>query len=552
MINHGTGSHIQARPTHPAAMTTPPRPFLSRFSWQDWIITAAILLLIGITFGLSFFKDQPLTATASPTPTLTNTVTPSASPSPTLPPTSTPTIAEPAITFTPGPLSQGLIVLSMMDTGFSHLFAIQPGGLPLTRLTANPWDDITPTLSPDGSRIAFSSRQNGYWDLFILDLVSGALTRLTDTADYDASPSWSPDGQWLVYETFNGNSFDISICSTVDPLQPHIRLTEDPAADYSPAWSPQGRSIAFVSDRTGQADIWLADLNRTNDRFINLSQSALSAESHPTWSPDGSRLAWSSKAEGIANLVIWDATDQKTHILAGGDWPAWSPDGAYLATLIQMPNHTYLAVFSARSGDIALPAETLPGALQGLSWSLADLPSRLPSPLDAASRLNPTPLWTTILTPTAAGPAGRQRVVPLVDVIAPRVMLHDRVDEAFQALRSRVAQELGWDFLANLENTFVTLTDPLPPALQDDWLYTGRSFTANPVPLNAGWMVLVQEAFGAETYWHVYVKTRAIKMALKAFQSTSASLMPMLATSVIPGSMIKEGISAPHPRPGIG
>ena len=132
--------------------------------------------------------------------------------------------------------------------------------MPLHRITNGTWDDITPSISPDGNKIAFSSRRNGYFDIHILDLENGATTRVTDSLAYDASPSWSPDGQWLVYETYENGNFDIQIRSAVDPEQPPIQLTNDAFLDHSPVWSPQGRQVAFVSNRNGNDEIWIADL----------------------------------------------------------------------------------------------------------------------------------------------------------------------------------------------------------------------------------------------------------------------------------------------------
>ncbi len=64
-----------------------------------------------------------------------------------------------------------------------HLFAYHPLYLPLTRLSILPFDTTNPSISPDGTRLAYSSRQNGYWDLFILDLATGIQTRVTDTPE---------------------------------------------------------------------------------------------------------------------------------------------------------------------------------------------------------------------------------------------------------------------------------------------------------------------------------------------------------------------------------
>ncbi|MFN8387931.1 MAG: hypothetical protein U0X92_16140, partial [Anaerolineales bacterium] len=46
--------------------------------------------------------------------------------------------------------SREMMLFSMEEDGYAHLFAYAPGQLPLTRLTSDPWDDINPAASPDG------------------------------------------------------------------------------------------------------------------------------------------------------------------------------------------------------------------------------------------------------------------------------------------------------------------------------------------------------------------------------------------------------------------
>jgi TolB protein len=112
------------------------------------------------------------------------------------------------------------------------------------------------------------------------------------------------------------------------------------------------------------------------------------------------------------------------------------------------------------------------------------------------------------VTPLADIPAGRQHLIPLADVQAPFPQLHDLVDEAFQALRDHVASRAGWDFMASLENAYVPLTVPLAPGMGQDWLYTGRAFAFNPLLINAGWVAVIPEPYGGETYWRVYLRAR--------------------------------------------
>jgi TolB protein len=292
--------------------------------------------------------------------------------------------------------------------------------------------------------------------------------------------------------------------------QPAVRLTDNPAADFAPAWSPSGRQIAFVSNRTGENEIWLADLDRIADRFRDVSQDPQSNDTYPAWSPDGTRLAWATSSEGYQNIVVLDASQAgaTARLLGSGDHPAWDHTGDIVLTSLQSPNQTYLTAYHDRSPGLALPSVALPGEPDGLSWGRIPLPNPLPASMRQVARINPTPPWQPVLTPAAEVPAGRQRVVPLTDVQAPYSMLADQVDESFNALRKEAAARLGWDFLSTLENAYVPLTSPLFPGLLNDWLYTGRAIVVNTAPVNAGWMLVTREDFGPSTYWRVYLRTR--------------------------------------------
>ncbi len=452
-----------------------------------------------------------------PEPTLTQTLV---VPSRTLTPSTTPT-QTPTATFIPTntlssptlpPGADEYFVLSLADNGFQHLFIFSPQAVPLRRITNGTWDDITPAISPDGKRIAFASRRNGFFDIYILDLDNGATTRITDSLAYDASPSWSPDGQWLVYETYENGYLDIQIRSAVDPDQAPIQLTSDAFADNSPVWSPQGRQVAFVSNRTGNDEIWVANLDQAGSgQFINASNRPQGDESHPAWSGDGTRLAWSSSggnaAAGIYSLDL-SQPGSLPFYLGAGDQPVWSSSKGEVATSLTTPNDTYLTAYDVK-GLLALPLTPLPGMLQGFSLGTLVLPSLLPETIKQAA-VDPTPIWTPALESVGKNiPPGRVGLVPLKNVQAPYPQLNDMTNEAFVALRQRLIRETGWDVLANLENAFVPLTSPPDPALGKDWLYTGRAFALNPVLMNAGWLLVVRENFGNYVYWHVYLRPSA-------------------------------------------
>ena len=233
-------------------------------------------------------------------------------------------------------------------------------------------------------------------------------------------------------------------------------------------------------------------------------------EAHPSWSPDGLLLSWASTPEGgFQAIKIWDFArpDDPPRSLNSGDWTAWSPAGDLLLVTLQMPNQAHLAGYYL-DGTLALPMINLPGAVHGLAWGRLALPDPLPEALASQAGLTPTPLWQPVLANAVDLPPGRVQVVTLEGVQAQLPILQDRVDEGFYTLKARIAEWAGWDFLASLEQAYIPLTAPLNPGLMEDWLYTGRAFRFNTSPINAGWLLIVREDFGAQTYWRVYLRAR--------------------------------------------
>jgi TolB protein len=437
------------------------------------------------------------TATISETPTSAPTQTPYVI-------TATPAVQDPVI-----PASE-VFFLSLLEAGRYHLYAYSPSGLPLTRITADGWDDITPALNPTGDWLAYASRRNGYWDLYLLDLQGGGTLRLTDTLDYDAYPSWSPDGAWLVYESYSNQNLDLFIRSAADPLQAPIQLTSSAAADQTPVWSPLGRQIAFVSDRSGEAEVWIADLDRAGDeRFVNISRNAELIEAHPAWSPDGSQLAWSARdpATGLTSLYIWDARSPElpARQTSGGAWPVWQ-DAGHLVTTLEMPNQSALVGYGL-DGTLSLPTFVLPGSPLGLTHGAWRHP--LPGPFQAAELAELALPYPQEAVATAGLSTSRTSLAALPGVEAPYPQLHSAILPAFQALRERIASETGWDALASLENAYLPYTTPLDPGMGEDWLYTGRAISLNPGLISAGWMVVQREDIGQQTYWHIYLRAVA-------------------------------------------
>ncbi len=445
----------------------------------------------------SFPSSTPQISLASETPTVS------------LETTSSPTagkIASPSATGTnPANSDATVFILSMKDGKYNHLFVYHPEFLTPTRLTSSAWDDIDPAVSPDETKLAFSSRRSGFWDIYVMDLTTGEITQVTNSNEYDGHPTWSNDGQWLAFETYAEDRFEINIISLTNAGDPPILLTDDAGNNHSPSWSPLGREIAFVSDRSGDQDIWLARLDNVDDRFVNVSNAPGSSECDPSWSPEGEVLAWTSNASGEFQIEVFDESTALVTEIGKGIQPLWSLSNSNVYSLIIEPNRLVLTGYNAINRLQILPAVNLPSQVAGydvisnrsflsISRQLTDVD---PAPL-------PT-LWQPILS-MATSSSNRMGVVALSNVAAPYPYLLDPVDESFTALRGEIGYATGWDFLANLDSAYSPLTEPPDPGLPQNWLYTGRAIAINSLPLQAGWMVISREDYNGETYWRVYLK----------------------------------------------
>lgn len=104
-------------------------------------------------------------------------------------------------------------------------------------------------------------------------------------------------------------------------------------SDWAPAWSPDGQTIAFVSNRDGNMEIYAVSPDGSNLRRLTSHEADDWA---PAWSPDGRRIAfWSEREGGVAEVYVMDADGSNVRRItsgAHGDWNlAWSPDGRRIA-----------------------------------------------------------------------------------------------------------------------------------------------------------------------------------------------------------------------------
>ena len=144
----------------------------------------------------------------------------------------------------------------------------------------------------------------------------------THTAD-DSQPAVSPDGKSVAFLSNRSRNNDIWLI----PIGggPARQLTTHTASDTDPAWSRNGKKIAFTSLREdSKGDIWVLDLESGKETRITDSGAA---ESHPSWFPGGKKIVF-SRSEKVWSI---DLQTHKEERLFHGLYPSVSPDGRFVA-----------------------------------------------------------------------------------------------------------------------------------------------------------------------------------------------------------------------------
>lgn len=336
--------------------------------------------------------------------------------------------ASPAQAAFPG--ANGAIVFASTMDGDSDIYAVASDGSALRNITSTPRREQQPSVSADGSRVAYktavsSPRDEESW-------VSGfdgtAAHQVTDTPGelrFSTQPAWSPGGdRLLVRSNRDAGHYDVWSVRSSDGGDP-VQLTQDAADDRYPALSPDGKRIVFRSDRGGDPDIWVMDSDGSN--AVDLTAGTGLWESAPAWSPDGRRIAFERvglpgdpdvDATVATTDEIWtmaaDGSSQRrlTDNAAHDEGPGWSPDG------------TQIVFTSAREeprGDIWLMAADgsqqrrlfgTPATEESPDWQAVPLPAPVvPAPVPPVPPVPaPAPPPPPPSRPLLAGAAAAQAV----------------------------------------------------------------------------------------------------------------------------------------------
>jgi TolB protein len=155
------------------------------------------------------------------------------------------------------------IVYSSSANGCCHIFIADLNGRGLRAISSGRWIDTEPKVNPkNANELVFVSGRSGPQQIYRMNMDGADISRLTPGEGEASNPSWHPGGQILAYAwtrgyaTGNFNIFTMDVATGK-----YTQLTHGAGRNENPNWAPDGVHLVFMSSRSGSYQIWtmLAD-----------------------------------------------------------------------------------------------------------------------------------------------------------------------------------------------------------------------------------------------------------------------------------------------------
>jgi TolB protein len=275
---------------------------------------------------------------------------------------------------------QGLIVFSNETR---DIWSMHADGTHVRRLTKSPAQEFDPTMSPDGSLIAYrhQAADDTSTEIFVMRSDGSEQRNLTRNAVPDWGPAFSPNGKLIAFNSAMGTGGFGLLGYVAEPDGSGLRRLGHHYVEY-PSWSPDGRHIAFMAQEPGATgtnpDYNIFVMNADGSGVRRLTN-APGEDGWPAWSPDGSQIVFSSARDDCSvsdapacltsgdigpRFDVWmidpDTGRQRRVTPEFGQFFAWSPDGALI--LVAGAAAMYV-IRPDGTGMTELPVEAVPHPL---------------------------------------------------------------------------------------------------------------------------------------------------------------------------------------------
>ncbi len=229
-----------------------------------------------------------------------------------------------------------------------------PGDRPLA---AKRWANVSKLIdsfdiSPEGKRAVFTARG----DVFTVPAKEGSIRNLTQTPGIrEKYAAWSPDGKWIAYLSDRTGTDELFLAPQ-DGMGKEVQVTSDGRVfRLPPVWAPDSKKLLFADKDTR---LYYVDVE--TKKPMEIDRSGYADLTDYTWSPDSKWVAYAKAGENLNHVIdLYSLADGKINPVTAGFTDSWSPsfdaDGKYLYFL---SNRSYNAVLDTYDAEFINPKAT--------------------------------------------------------------------------------------------------------------------------------------------------------------------------------------------------
>ncbi|MFZ6769977.1 Tol-Pal system beta propeller repeat protein TolB [Undibacterium sp. Di26W] len=223
---------------------------------------------------------------------------------------------------------------------------------------------MSPSWSPDGTKLAYVSFELNKPVVYVQNLVTGARTLVANEKGNNSGPSWAPRGNKMAVVLSKDEHTQIYTVNVDGSGLRRVSNSTD--IDTEPQWSADGESIYFTSNRSSKGQIYRMSSDGGEAQRLTFNSGE---NTSPRISADGKTLAYISRRDGNYQLFALDLAsgqEQRLSDATDDESPSFAPNGKYVIYATRSGNRKSLVVVSVdgrvkqrlttKAGNIIEPA----------------------------------------------------------------------------------------------------------------------------------------------------------------------------------------------------